>query len=141
MSSELAFVDTNIFVYAYDSSSGEKHFKSKDLISKLWEEKTGVVSVQVFQELATTLTRKIPRALSHEEVIEIISDLSHWQTINSDAVLVIESLKIAARYKISTWDGLIVAAAKRGNCKRIYSEDLNPGQKYSGIKIVDPLKN
>ncbi len=139
MSSELAFVDTNIFVYAYDSSSGEKHVKSKKLLNVLWREKTGVVSVQVLQELATTLTKKIPKTLPFDEVIEIISDLSHWQTISTDGALVIESLKIAARYKISTWDGLIIAAANRGNCKCIYSEDLNSGQKYSGVEIVNPL--
>jgi len=44
------FLDTNILVYAHDESAGKKHQKAKALVQKLWNSKTGCLSVQVLQE-------------------------------------------------------------------------------------------
>ena len=37
------------------------------------------------------------------------------------------------------YDGMIVAAAERGGCRRILSEDLNAGQKYFQIPVENPF--
>ncbi len=46
-----SFVDTNVFVYAYDQVEppeiGMKHLMARDLLVRLWETRRGVVSVQV----------------------------------------------------------------------------------------------
>jgi len=34
---------------------------------------------------------------------------------------------------------MIVAAAERGGCQKIWSEDLNAGQKYFGSAVENPL--
>jgi predicted nucleic acid-binding protein len=36
-------------------------------------------------------------------------------------------------------NSLIVAAAERGGCQRIWSEDLNAGQKYFGSVVKCPF--
>ena len=40
---------------------------------------------------------------------------------------------------ISYWDSLIVAVAENAGCARIVSEDLNSGQSYNRIAVVDPF--
>ena len=42
-------------------------------------------------------------------------------------------------YGIRFYNGMIVAAAERGGCPRIWSEDLNPGQKYFGVTVTNPF--
>jgi predicted nucleic acid-binding protein len=39
------------------------------------------------------------------------------------------------RHGIAYWDALIVAAAERGGCPRIYSEDLQHGRSYEGVRV------
>jgi predicted nucleic acid-binding protein len=46
-----------------------------------------------------------------------------------------------AQFGVHFYDGLIIAAAERGGCARIFSEDLNAGQKYFGIAVVNPFRS
>jgi predicted nucleic acid-binding protein len=41
--------------------------------------------------------------------------------------------------RIGFWDALIVAAALKAGANRILSEDLNPGQTISGVRIENPF--
>lgn len=62
--SDRAFVDTNILVYAHDRAAGDKHRAARELVEKLWECRTGVVSTQVLQELYVIVRRKARQPLS-----------------------------------------------------------------------------
>lgn len=57
------FVDTNVLVYAYDSTTPDKHARASELLTRLWNDAGGVISVQVLQELYWTITRKVPKPL------------------------------------------------------------------------------
>ena len=57
--SDKYFVDTNILMYAHDNSAGPKHERAKAIVEELWRDRTGVVSIQVLQELAVNLRRKV----------------------------------------------------------------------------------
>ena len=52
--SDRFFVDTNILMYAHDTSAGEKHERAKAVVEELWRDRTGVGSTQVLQEFAVT---------------------------------------------------------------------------------------
>ena len=54
--------------------------------------------------------------------------------------LVRRAVEAHAAYGIHFYDGLIVASAERAGCGRIWSEDLNPGQEYFGIKMANPFQ-
>jgi predicted nucleic acid-binding protein len=43
------------------------------------------------------------------------------------------------RHQISYWDAAIIAAAKQTGCQTLYSEDLNAGQAYDGVTVVNPF--
>src|SRR5690606_41252913 len=76
MNGELLFVDTNILLYAYDSSAGAKHDRARALIADLWGSGAGCLSVQVLQEFVVNVTRKVPRPLDVDTVSTIARDLS-----------------------------------------------------------------
>ena len=58
--SDKYFVDTNILMYAHDTSAGAKHERARALVEELWRDRSGVVSTQVLQELAVNLRRNGP---------------------------------------------------------------------------------
>ena len=44
-----------------------------------------------------------------------------------------------AQYGVHFYDGMVLAAAERGVCARMLSEDFNAGQSYFGIKVENPF--
>jgi len=57
-----------------------------------------------------------------------------------DAELIRRAVEVRASYGIHFHDGLIVAAAERAGCARIWSEDLNAGQEYFGVTVANPFR-
>lgn len=137
---DLLFVDTNIFIYAYDVSSAEKHQLALDLVSELWDSGRGCLSIQVLQEFYVNLTMKIPHPLTPLETTRIIDDLGQWRLHKPELKSVIEAIQIQQRNKISFWDAMIICSAKELGCKTIWTEDLNPNQIYEGIKAINPFQ-
>jgi predicted nucleic acid-binding protein len=133
------FVDTNVLVYAHDSSAGLKHQRAKALIESLWESGLGILSTQVLQELCINLRRKISEPLPIDEVRQLIRDYSTWEVITNTSESVLEALDMEARYKISFWDALIVQAADTAGASVLYSEDLADGQRYGVTRVANPL--
>jgi predicted nucleic acid-binding protein len=54
--------------------------------------------------------------------------------------LVLEAIDAKQRFGISYWDAAIVTAAKQMGCLTLYTEDLNPGQMYDGVTVVNPFQ-
>ena len=133
------FVDSNLFVYAHDESAGHKREIARDLISELWESRSGCASVQVMQELFVNLTRKVPKPLSVREAAALIEDLSAW-TIHSPGVRdVLYAIELHERTGVSFWDAMILTSARSLDCHVLYSEDLSAGQTYDGVLVVNPF--
>ena len=133
------FFDTNALVYAYDRRYPVKRAQALDLLGGAMEGEAGVVSAQVLGEFFNTVTRRIPDPLSGEEAEQIIAHIAILPVVEIDFTLVQRAIGTCRRYQISYWDALIVAAAERAACARILSEDLNPGQSYNGIPVVNPF--
>lgn len=134
-----AFVDTNILVYAHDTSAGSKHERAKALLAELWHTRSGVVSTQVLQELCVNLRRKAARPLGPKATRDIVADYLSWQVVVNDGPSIIEALDLEERYRISFWDALIVQAAEASGADILYSEDLSDGQQYGSVRVVNPL--
>ena len=133
------FFDTNILIYAADRSEPEKQTQARRLLNSAVENETGALSVQVLGEFFSVVTRRIPYPLSVEEAEEIIHRVAVLPVVELDWALVRRAIDTHKEYGISYWDSLIVAAAERAGCTRIVSEDLNSGQFYCGIAVVDPF--
>lgn len=131
------FVDTNVLIYALDSTEPKKQQAAKAWRINLWDSQTGRVSFQVLQEFYAQVTRKWPsfRALARAEV----RDLLTWGPVPVDAVLLQRSWDVQDRYQLSFWDALIVAAAKVSACRYLLTEDLQDGQNLDGVLVVSPF--
>lgn len=137
--SDKIFVDTNIIVYSRDASEKLKQPIAREYLEKLWRDQTGVISIQVLNEYYVTVTKKLKPGLSQKDAWEDICALMAWVPLPIDMTVLHQAKLIEEKYIISWWDSMIVAAAKIGGCKTIYSEDLSNGQIIEGIKIVNPF--
>lgn len=134
------FVDTNILVYAHDSSAGQKHDAARALLQTLWQSRSGCLSIQVLQEFYVTVTRKVAAPYEASEAAKIIEDLSAWR-VHSPAVKdVVAAIDLQTRYQVSFWDAMILQSANRLGCNLIWTEDLNHGQTIHQTTIRNPFK-
>lgn len=132
------FVDTNILIYAYDLSAGEKHLKARSLLEDLWLEEKGCLSIQVLQEFYVNVTRKICKPLSPEQAVQIIDSYKVWPIYSIILPDIIKSALIQQEAVVSFWDALIICAATNLNASLLWTEDLNSGQKYFGVEARRP---
>jgi predicted nucleic acid-binding protein len=65
--------------------------------------------------------------------------LSNLRVVDIDAPMVVRAIDIGQRWKISYWDGLIVAAAERAGCNVLCSEDFSGGQRYGRVTVRNPF--
>ena len=133
-----AFVDTNVLVYAAYPGPGEDW--KQDIAIDLIERQTFAVSSQVMLEFLNATTRKRKPGLSLADAYGWLHDLSASQIIAVDNTIVGEAVALAERYGIVFWDGAILAAAERTGAKILYTEDLNDGQRYGSLRVVNPFR-
>jgi predicted nucleic acid-binding protein len=133
------FFDTNVLVYAVDRSpSGlAKGTAAIDLIKNV----DFGLSAQVLQEFYVTVTRKLELPLSPDEALAFIERLQVFPTMAVEADLIAEGIRNSLKYQISYWDGAILAAAERLGTKIVYSEDLNHGQRYGSLRVINPFRS
>jgi predicted nucleic acid-binding protein len=135
-----SFVDTNILIYAEDRDAGSKHAVARDLVLDLWQSQQGVVSIQVLQELYVNLTRKVKKPLSAAKAREVVEDYLTWSVVENTKGLLTSALKLHSNAQLSFWDAMIVQAAIVSDCDRLYTEDLNPGQRFGSVTVINPFK-
>jgi predicted nucleic acid-binding protein len=138
--SDKAFVDSNVLIYAHDVDAGRKRDVAKALLRDLWLERTGVLSTQVLHEFYVNVTRKIRTPVSKAEARAVVGTYIPW-CLEPETGDVNEAFRIEDEAGISFWDALIVAAAARSGATRVLSEDLNPGQVIAGVTVVDPFEH
>jgi predicted nucleic acid-binding protein len=134
------FVDTNILVYAHDPGCGAKHEVAKSLVSRLWRERSGVISTQVLQELYVNLRKVARNPIARVEAKGVLTDYLAWEVVVNDGVALLEALELESRYGLSFWDALIVQAANAAGAEGLCSEDFNHGQVYGMVTAVNPFR-
>ena len=133
------FIDTNILVYAYDNHFPDKQQRAREILIRAVKNGSGVLSTQVLGEFFTVVTKKIKVPLSVKNARDIIKYMGSMPVQEIDLLVVNRAIDTLEQYKISYWDSLIIAAAERAGCNHILSEDLNAGQKYHEMEIINPF--
>lgn len=140
MPEDKIFVDTNVIVYAYDTSAGEKHGIAKQIVLDLWDSGQGLLSTQVLQEFFVTVTAKINKPLDVFSAREIVQDLTKWEVVSLERSIILSATDLHVQYKYSFWDSMIIQAAVSGGAKLLLSEDLSANQTIAGVKIQNPFQ-
>lgn len=134
----MRFVDTNILLYAVALKpvQPEKTAIAREIL-------TGTdiaLSVQVLQEFYVQATHaRRPDALSHDLAERLIQKWLRFRVQDNTAAVLQSALRLKQRFQTSYWDAAILAAAKVARCQQLLTEDLNHGQDYDGVVVVDPF--
>lgn len=134
----LAFFDTNVFVYAADTTAKTKRERAIDLIAQHRDSRSLVTSLQVLQEYYAVATRKvgIPAETAQREV-EL---LARGRVVRFSEHDVVASIELHRLHKISFWDAMIVHAARLAGAAVLYSEDLAHGSPIGGVRVQNPFR-
>ena len=134
------FLDTNIFVYTFDSGSPEKAAQSAKLIKSAIETRGGIVSYQVVQEFFNVALRRFAKPMSSADAEQYLSTTFRpLLSVHSSPALYGEALRIGGRFRLAWYDSLIVASAIEGQCDILYSEDFQDGQQFGTVVISNPF--
>lgn len=131
------FIDSNILVYANDINAGDKQARAIDIITGCMRAGIGYISVQVLQEYANVALKKLGQ--EPPVVLRQLKLLEALKIIIPSPKSVRRSVEISHTYQVSFWDASIIAAAEDADCEVICTEDLNTGQYYAGLQVLNPL--
>lgn len=131
------FLDTNVLVYGVSSAPEEaaKSTKSLDLV----QQSDFGLSAQVLQEFYVTVTQKIRTPLTPERAVALMDEYRVFPMVPTDYPLIVSAVEMSVRYGISYWDGAVIAAAEALEAPILYTEDLNNGQRYGSVRVVNPF--
>ena len=131
------FLDTNILLYGYDLDAPAKRAVAQTLIEQAWiQPGHTAISVQVLQEFYVNFVRRGHRA---EEALALIGDFSLLPVIDNSLALFRLGIALQTRWQLSLRDAMIVAAAQTSGARELFTEDLNHGQNYGGILVINPF--
>lgn len=133
------FVDTNVLLYARDAGEVAKQRRAAVWLEYLWRERIGRTSVQVLSEYYVNVTRKLTPGLPSEEAWDDVQALLTWHPQPVDDALLRRGREIEARYRLSWWDSLVVAAAQLQGCAVLLTEDLQDGGVFGGVAVRSPF--
>ncbi len=135
------FIDTNIFVYSFDSSQPFKKERAMSLIQDSLKTGMGIISTQVIQEFLNVATQKFAIRMKIEDARQYLRlVMNPLCQVYPDLALYESCLELQAETRYSFYDSLILAAAIDGGCDTLYSEDLQDGQEVRGVKIINPYR-
>ena len=132
-----AFFDTNVIVYAHDRRDVRKHMRALGLVETHMRAGSLVVSTQVLAESYNALQRAA--LLDKVAALEIVESLADETVVPANAAFVLRGLRLSQRYQLSHWDGLIVQAALDAGCTTLFTEDLQAGQRFGELEVVNPF--
>jgi predicted nucleic acid-binding protein len=131
------FVDTNILIYAFDRSAGEKRDLAAALLERLWSERSGCLSLQVLQEFYVTATRKL--RMPPGDAARQVERLGKWTVHRASFEDVISAIDLHRRKQVAFWDAMILRSAMKLSCQVLWSEDLGSGQRWDSVVVRDPF--
>jgi len=134
------FFDSNVFVYLFDETNDHKRNVAERLIVQALEANNACISFQVVQETLNVLTRKLKPSVTEPNAQRFLESVLQplWRVMPSLA-LYQRSLALQARYQLSFYDAMVVAAALEAGCTRLLSEDMQHGLKIEKLVIVNPF--
>lgn len=135
----MRFVDTNVLIYAVSPSPGEAEKRRR--AQELLREGGLVVSVQVLQEFYSQVTRSSrTEPLTSSQALRFIESIREFPVQDMTLAVFRVGVALSQRFRLSYWDGAILAAARTSGCDAVYSEDLSDQQNYAGLRVINPFR-
>ena len=135
----MRFADTNILLYAVSTvpTEWDKARQAQALLAS----REIAISVQCLQEFYVQATRSSrAERLTHDEATGFIRAWRRFFTQELTLAVLDDALATKDRFQLSYWDAAIIAAARACGCTEVLSEDMNDGQTYGPVRVVNPFK-
>lgn len=98
------------------------------------------MSSQVVSEVLNVVTKVGAARLTTDEAALLLADVLEPLHLVRPTIEHFErALRVRERYGISFYDSLVIAAASLSECAVLYTEDLQHGQVYDGLQVVNPF--
>ena len=135
-------VDTNVYVYALDADEAAKQAKAIELFDRLALQPDETVLLwQVAGEFLNQLRRWQSQGKLAPEAVETafrrVRGVFPLMTPTERSFQI--SFDLRARFCLSHWDSMLLAACKEAGATTLYSEDMDAGTDYDGLRIVNPF--
>ena len=133
--SDRIFVDSNIFIYAHTDLDLQKQSIAQELLRS----KTIFITTQVINEFINASRKKFYK--DWKEITKVVEEIISYTSVETISLITVKkAIELAALYRYSYYDSMIVASALETNCPILYSEDLQDGQKINKtLKIINPF--
>lgn len=133
-----SFLDANVLLYA--CSMAEADLIKKQRAQALMLAAPFALSAQVLQEFVANALRKKSLGITEAGIDATLMLASEVTVLPVTLHLMITATQLRRQHQVSHWDSTILAAAQELGCDTLYSEDLNDGQSYDGVKVVNPFR-
>jgi predicted nucleic acid-binding protein len=134
-----SFFDTNVLVYLFDADSPGKRRKARALFHKHTDAGDILLSTQVLQEFYVAVTRKLALPLDAAEAADAVANFAELSLVQIDSKMILSAIHRSRNNQLSFWDALVVQAAIEGHASTLYSEDMQDGQTFEGLRVVNPF--
>ena len=130
-------VDTNVLLYAHDPRDKAKQQTAIGLIQSLSD---GVLLWQVACEYLAASRKLAPFGYSMNEAWQDVHDLRQlWATALPTWEVHERAKHLLARYHLSFWDAMIVAACLEVGITRLYTEDFDAYTRIDSLDVINPF--
>jgi predicted nucleic acid-binding protein len=132
--------DTNILVYATAASPIVKTSRARDVIARGIRGGASILLLQALAEFSNVAIRKagIPAG-------EVRTTIDAWRAVipvrvaeEKDLSSALEAVKI---HRLTFWDAMIWAAARRVGVRHFITEDLQDGFEMGGVTFINPFNS
>jgi len=133
-------LDSNILVYAYDTSEGEKNELARELLEDCFRGQPFAVSLQNLTEFFNAITKRTERQISSseaEEVIKIILEFKNFRKLIPTEQTLLRAIRLGKPGHF--WDAMIAATMLENGITHIYTENTKDFQ-IPGITAINPFK-
>lgn len=135
-------VDTNVYVYALDADEPAKQAKAMELFERLLLQPADTVLVW---QVAGEFLRQLRKWESQGRLASAATEAAFHRframfpiRTPTEAIFQI-SFDLHARFSLSHWDCMLLAACKEAGVTTLFSEDMDSGTDYDGLSIVNPF--
>ena len=132
------FFDSNVFLYAFLDQGADKKEKAARLIADAVRAGDGWISTQVIREFLNVMLKRSGKDLG--EIKRACCIFDHFKIVEDTPHLAFRGLEVKERYGTQFFDSVLIAAAEKGLCEVLYSEDLSDGQAYCGVAVRNPFR-
>jgi predicted nucleic acid-binding protein len=138
--SDSFFLDTNIFIYCFDTSAPEKMHAANELVENALSTGLGTISFQVIQEFLNVALQKFEVPLTTEDAVTYLHTiLEPLCKIYPTIELYEKGCMVKRETGYSFYDSLILAAADQARTSIMYSEDFQHDFTFGSVTVKNPF--